>query len=72
MPIQDADGKYTGVIGMQFDKNDYFDLIPSAVFEKKYSVSMIVLYDKDLNLIWSFGCTDKSCAQDITKAATLI
>jgi len=72
MPIQDADGKYTGVIGMQFEKNDYFDLIPSAVFEKKYSVSMIVLYDKDLNLIWSFGCTHKACAQDITKAATLI
>lgn len=62
MPIEDADSNYTGVIGMQFDKDDYFNLIPSAVFEKKYPVSMIVLYDIDMNLIWSFGCTEKSCA----------
>lgn len=65
MPIQDTRGRNIGVIGMQFDMNDYSELIPSAVLEKNYPVSMIGLYDANMNQIWNFGCTDPSCSQDI-------
>ena len=62
MPIQDTNNRNIGVIGMQFDMNDYFELIPSAVLEKNYPISMIGLYDNEMKQIWNFGCTDPSCS----------
>ena len=42
--------------------NDYAELIPSAVLEENYPISMIGLYDSNMNQIWNYGCTDPSCS----------
>jgi hypothetical protein len=52
--------------------NDYEKLIPTPVIEENYPVSYIGLYDKNLNQIWKFGCTEEDCNQNINKASKLI
>ena len=72
MPLKDERGNEIGIIGMQFAMNDYEKLIPTPVIEENYPVSYIGLYDKNLNQIWKFGCTEEDCNQNINKASKLI
>ena len=72
MPLIDGRGLNIGVIGMQFEMEDYVKLIPTPVLEKNYPASYIGLYDKNLDQIWKFGCTEEDCSQNIDKAASLI
>lgn len=64
--IRDVSGEPIGVIGMQFDNEMYYDLIPKPVIEEPYSLSLVNLYDADLRTVWHWGCTD--CTQDYDQA----
>ena len=68
--IQDVDGNPLGIIGLQFETNEYIKLIPFTVLEEPYNLSFINLYDKQMNTIWHWGCND--CLQDYTTAESLI
>ena len=57
-----------GVIGYQVELAMYERLIPSPVIEEPYSLSLINLYNKDLEPIWSWNCPD--CDDEITRAAS--
>ena len=72
MPLINERGSNIGVIGMQFEMEDYVKLIPTPVLEENYPASYIGLYDKNLDQIWKFGCTEEDCSQNIHKAASLI
>ncbi len=70
MAVKDNTGTEIGIIGLQFDIQEYIKLIPSPVIEEPYSLSFINLYDKNLNTIWHWGCDD--CLQDYTTAEAII
>lgn len=61
MALNDHHGKVVGVIGMQVDMSVYDRLIPSAVIEDPYSLSLISLYDKSMKRIWDWGCRGDDC-----------
>jgi len=50
---------------------DMYDrIIPNAVIEPPYQLSMINLYNNELQRIWQYGCKGSECdGQDIDKAA---
>ena len=50
MAVKDNTGAEIGIIGLQFDIQEYIKLIPSPVIEEPYSLSFINLYDKNFEL----------------------
>ena len=67
MMLIDSDGKTNlGVIGMQVKMDDYNQLIPEAVIEEPYTLSLIMLYNKNLERMWRMDCRGSDCdKQDI-------
>lgn len=49
-------------------------LIPEAVIEPPYKLSMITLYDSKLNLLWDWGCKkDDDCEEyDFEKVKVMV
>ena len=73
MQLKDHEGNFVGVIGIQLSMSEYDRLIPPAVIENPYSLSLISLYDKNLERIWEWGCKGESCGVlDIDKANPII
>ena len=73
MQLLDSDGTILGVIGMQVKMEDYNQLIPEAVIEEPYTLSLIMLYNKNLERMWQMECRGSDCdKQDINQAADFI
>ena len=73
MLLKDENERDIGVIGMQVKTSIYTELIPDTVIESPYELSMILLYDRNLNLIWDWGCKDSDCeGQDIDNAKGIV
>ena len=58
--IENDQGETIGVIGMQLAMASYSELIPASALEEPYSLSLIALYDKNLEPIWWWGCAEES------------
>ena len=56
--IRSQDNSIEGLIGIQFDMEQYKQLVPKTVLEEPYPVSMISLYDQDFEEIWYYGQDD--------------
>ena len=72
--IVDDVGETIGVIGIQVKIASYSELIPSNIIEEPYSISFINLYNKELETIWWWGCSNEpdeyikeSCDKDYNK-----
>ena len=71
--LKDENGYPVGVIGMQVKMSEYMQLIPEAVIEEPYTLSLIMLYDKNLNRMWQWGCDGSDCdKQNIVQAGYFI
>ena len=61
------------MIGLQVRIEEYQQLIPEAVIEEPYTLSLIMLYDRNLKRVWQWGCKGGDCEkQDIVQAGYFI
>ena len=52
--MKNAEDKISCLIGIQLDMKEYQHLVPMAILDAPYQLSMISLYDADFNEIWNY------------------
>lgn len=57
--LRDTTGRVIGLMGLQVKMEAYDKLIPPAVTEEPFGISLMTLYDSNINLIWQWdNCKD--------------
>ena len=65
--IRDLDdpSKIIGLMGLEFDMNEYYKLIPKTVIEEPYQASIINLYDANFVNIWRYDDDEENSLDEL-------